>query len=131
MMLNTSITLKKCSKCGIEQPLDQFCKSSGANYLRTECRKCNSNLTRVRNKLRKEVPPPTEDHTCPICLKGAAEVKGMGGQKSGHWCLDHDHKTEKFRGWICHTCNRALGQLQDRVDILENAIKYLSQPSID
>ena len=46
-------------------------------------------------------------------------------------CMDHDHKTEKFRGWICHTCNRALGQLQDRVDVLENAIKYLSQPSID
>ena len=30
MMLNTQ-TEKACSKCGVVQPLDRFCKSSGAN----------------------------------------------------------------------------------------------------
>ena len=126
MMLNTQ-TEKACSKCGVVQPLDRFCKSSGANYLRTECRDCERELGRVRRELKRTHPTPGDDHICPICKKGAAAVKGAGGRKSGHWCLDHDHKTNKFRGFICHTCNRALGQLQDRVDVLENAIQYLKQ----
>ena len=118
---------KICSKCGLELPIEKFGRSSGAKYRRTECNSCNRELVRVRNELRKITPPPKENHTCPICEKNADQVKGAGGKKSGHWCLDHDHKTGKFRGWICHTCNRAIGQLQDDIRILENAIKYIAR----
>ena len=116
---------KVCSKCGVEQPIENFGRSSGAKYRRTECNKCNRELVRVRKLLKEVTPPPPSDHVCPICEKTGEQVKGAGGKKSGTWCLDHDHKTGKFRGWICHTCNRAIGQLQDNVRILQNAIKYL------
>ena len=43
------------------------------------------------------------------------------------WCLDHDHKTGKFRGYLCDNCNTAISKLQDDVTILENAGRYLSQ----
>ena len=118
---------KVCSKCGIEKPIENFGKSSGANYRRTECNECNRELGRVRRYLKEITPPPPEDHKCPICLKSAEEVKGAGGQKSGHWCLDHDHKTKQFRGWICHTCNRAIGQLNDDVERLKRAIDYITR----
>lgn len=42
-------------------------------------------------------------------------------------CLDHDHQTGKFRGWICHDCNWTLGKVKDSISILENLIKYLQK----
>lgn len=40
-------------------------------------------------------------------------------------CVDHCHTTEKIRGLLCHKCNKGLGAFSDRVDLLENAIRYL------
>jgi len=39
--------------------------------------------------------------------------------------LDHNHLTDKFRGWICNNCNNGLGRLKDDVNILQNAMEYL------
>ena len=40
-------------------------------------------------------------------------------------CLDHDHETGAFRGWLCGRCNKALGLLGDNVAGLERGIAYL------
>lgn len=40
-------------------------------------------------------------------------------------CFDHDHLTNKFRGWICVKCNSALGMVGDDVQILQLLIEYL------
>ena len=40
-------------------------------------------------------------------------------------CLDHNHKTGKFRGWLCHFCNTALGMLRDNPVIADAAARYL------
>lgn len=39
--------------------------------------------------------------------------------------VDHDHKTDKVRGLLCHHCNSGLGLLQDDPELLRKAIKYL------
>lgn len=39
--------------------------------------------------------------------------------------VDHCHKTMKFRGLLCSSCNTALGQFKDNVELLRKAIKYL------
>ena len=36
---------------------------------------------------------------CPAC-----------GRHTTKWVLDHDHKTDKFRGYICDSCNVAFGK---------------------
>lgn len=41
--------------------------------------------------------------------------------------LDHCHKTGKFRGWLCDNCNRALGQLQDSEERIENLLNYIRE----
>lgn len=40
-------------------------------------------------------------------------------------CLDHDHETGAFRGWLCAYCNRGIGQLGDTVDGVQKAADYL------
>jgi hypothetical protein len=46
---------------------------------------------------------------------------------NGTICFDHDHITNKFRGWICMQCNFALGQVHDDKKILLDLIKYLEK----
>lgn len=39
--------------------------------------------------------------------------------------LDHDHKTKKFRGWLCRPCNTAIGILGDNRQGLLEAVAYV------
>ena len=55
---------------------------------------------------------------CEVCFS----FKGRG--KDIHF--DHDHKTGKFRGWICVNCNHVLGAVCDDVKILKALIDYLN-----
>lgn len=41
--------------------------------------------------------------------------------------VDHDHKTGKIRGLLCHNCNNILGSANDSFEVLINAIKYLRE----
>ena len=118
---------KTCSKCHRLLPLTSFSKSSGAEYKRTECKKCNNELSYIRIKLRKRLKPPDKNYVCPICLSTEDQVAGKGNKKNGSWVLDHDHHTDKFRGWLCHGCNRGLGAFKDNPKYLENAIIYLKE----
>jgi hypothetical protein len=102
-----------------------FSKSSGANYLRPECRECNNRLAKERKDLRKIHGYPEDGYICPICLRTEDKLIGSGGNAST-WVVDHDHKTNKFRGFLCHGCNRALGMFQDDIEILKRAIDFLS-----
>lgn len=39
--------------------------------------------------------------------------------------VDHNHNTDKVRGLLCGSCNRALGLFGDRLDVLEKAVDYI------
>ena len=39
--------------------------------------------------------------------------------------VDHCHTTGKVRGLLCDTCNKALGLLDDKEELLLRAVKYL------
>jgi len=42
-------------------------------------------------------------------------------------CLDHDHASSTFRGWLCARCNSALGFGRDSPLILRGLAEYLEQ----
>lgn len=44
----------------------------------------------------------------------------------GEWHVDHDHETGKIRGLLCHRCNVGLGHFADNVQILTDAVLYLT-----
>jgi|HubBroStandDraft_6_1064221.scaffolds.fasta_scaffold186841_2 hypothetical protein len=59
----------------------------------------------------------TRTDACQCCGKVPTNKYGT--------CLDHDHGTGDFRGWLCHQCNTGIGSLGDDLDGLRRAIAYL------
>jgi hypothetical protein len=66
------------------------------------------------------VPDPTRP--CPTHCELCAQPPDARGM-----CVDHDHKTGKFRGWLCQLCNSMLGMARDNPDLLLHGAVYLER----
>jgi hypothetical protein len=58
-----------------------------------------------------------QGRSCAICRKPF---------ETGFFYVDHDHVTGKVRGALCRKCNMGLGKMCDSVDLLLEAVAYLS-----
>ncbi len=58
---------------------------------------------------------------CNIC--GVPEI-----ELNKKLCMDHNHETGKFRGWLCSKCNKGLGLLGDSEELLIDALHYVMAP---
>lgn len=56
----------------------------------------------------------THGNACAICRRSDLPLHA-----------DHDHIAKKFRGPLCHLCNRAIGLLQDSPSLCDAAAHYL------
>lgn len=52
----------------------------------------------------------------------SCQVCGVSNQRI---CVDHCHKTNKVRGFLCIKCNTALGMVDDKIETLRKLIEYL------
>ena len=104
-----------------------FGTDGGASYLRYECKPCAYAQAQIIKNLKKTAPPIPKDHRCPICNRDELEIKEASPNKKNVWCCDHDHDTGLFRGWLCHKCNLGLGNLNDSISRLQNAIEYITK----
>ncbi len=60
-----------------------------------------------------------QKNKCAICKTNKPTGKGFG--------VDHNHRTGKIRGILCHHCNIALGGFKDSPELLREAISYLEK----
>lgn len=67
-----------------------------------------------------------ESHSvCEICGRAVTEtIKWQSKYAAKTLCVDHDHKTNKFRGMLCHNCNTKLGWYEAYQDKIKG---YLSK----
>ncbi len=79
-------------------------------------------IDKVTREAKKRCTVPKSTH-CDMC----GRIENITEQKNSRIVFDHDHKTGKFRGWICDSCNRGLSNLGDDIDGVMNALNYLKE----
>ena len=119
---------KVCCKCKEYKTLEAYEWFSGSTtWSRPECKQCRTESRKTREELKKYTPPPSEDHTCPICERDIKEISLYTAKRMSTFVLDHDHEKKVFRGWLCNTCNAGLGLLGDNLTALKRAYNYLKE----
>lgn len=102
-----SLRSRKCSKC---------CSDKKAAHIKTP-------RGAMLSRKRLSMPEPTRPmpQVCEICSRPNTENRDL--------CLDHCHETGKFRGWLCHPCNTALGRFDDNLAGITRAFEYVKNNS--
>lgn len=108
---------KVCFYCEKEKPLSDFQLDRGNPH--HICKVCHSNVNKIRHQIAKTAPPRPK--ICDCCGRDPSS------RSKGKLLMDHDHETNKFRGWICDLCNLGIGKLGDNLEGLLKAVKYLKR----
>lgn len=121
---------KTCIKCNVFKSLNEFGTRSRDIYgnpieHRNDCKECRKLFAKQLREQKKNFPKPDENHRCLGCNKSQEEFANTFKGKT-IWCLDHDHKSGKARGYVCQYCNFILGRARDNPEVLTNLAKYLN-----
>lgn len=140
--------LKECSGCKQSKLLiDFYSKTRRALYpdgkagTSSRCRDCDK-TARKRYAAKNKAACKASDRRYHLSRYGltpedyrimlekqAQSCLGCGTHQSEllrNLVVDHDHKTNKIRGLLCHQCNVALGLLRDNAGTLKRLINYLN-----
>ncbi len=143
MLSNT----KRCTKCGLDKPLEAFHKQAQSkDGHRPNCKDCaNERNKKYYQKNREKIISwgrvyNQTEHRRLYARKYQAERWRRQKDKratrsrplfceccgsSNKICFDHDHLTGGFRGWLCNRCNRVLGLCEDNPRLMRLLATYL------
>jgi Recombination endonuclease VII len=141
--------MKKCRKCGVEKPLEDFYDYSGKQTgKRSRCKSCHDGPNKITTSKWKELHKEQVTTYNKLYIKeynlkykygitskifnelllkqnnrcGICNTEFTDKNKP---CVDHNHLTDEVRGLLCRTHNAAIGLLDDDVNLLKKAIEYL------
>ncbi len=63
-----------------------------------------------------------QNYECYLC---DAPVKAHLGNSPDRGVVDHNHDNNQVRKILCHNCNRTLGLVKERKDVLKRMMEYL------
>lgn len=121
---------KKCSKCNLMKNLTEYSGNTsgcdafdkeGYRLRRPECKVCNKKASKGKNDAMKLAKSTGISYKAPEGTK--CDLCGKLTKKGDDLVFDHCHKTNKFRGYLHNSCNRALGVLGDNAS---GALRFLN-----
>ena len=126
---------RTCPTCGefkdaTNYALERDVRCVGGIAMRSTCKPCTE-FRKYKGFMKKRYGITFEQYEellvkqnfgCAIC--GSKVSNNV--RTSGKLFIDHCHTTNKVRGLLCSRCNHALGQFDDNVGLLYNAIYYLN-----
>lgn len=148
------MTTKLCTSCKIQKPLFDFYYYRSDRYYAAKCKGCYKKKVRTysysaRRDIRRGIsmrlinlksharlhgytpPRVTVEQLiqawtgyCYICGQSITLVRGEEKSTSN---IEHDHKSGRFRGWVCRGCNTIIGHANDSVERLHDVIRYLEK----
>jgi hypothetical protein len=112
--------MRHCDVCKQERLDIEFAiyrtnKAATRRYYSRMCRTCGSLVSKERQALKEEHPPPPSGTPCDCC------------GKIDRLFIDHDHATGAWRGWLCRSCNVGLGMPGDCEEGILQALSYLQR----
>lgn len=131
---------KICPTCKTEKPYSEYAKHSRrADGLQPECKQCKRKrdaayfqanrdkimLDRQINKDRNTARKYGISEEELVALRAKFNGKCHVCQEQEGTVVDHCHKSQDVRGWLCHSCNKALGFFRDNVEYMQRGIDYL------
>ena len=96
--------------------------------------KLQKQTTELKKKTLPANPRPAYGELCKACKRPVyANQSDIPADVNGTyaWMFDHNHKTIKFRGWICNPCNTGFGLLGDTSDSVNLRLQYLIESEQD
>ena len=120
---------KVCISCNEFKTYDMYTprtrnKEGQPVELRNDCKSCMSSKRKTVSNLKKYNKIP-DDHTCPICERKSKDFMHRYG--GSPFCLDHDHESLQFRGFVCQDCNVGLARFNEDPFTMARAIKYINE----
>ncbi|CAB4217019.1 Recombination endonuclease VII [uncultured Caudovirales phage] len=67
-----------------------------------------------------------QSNVCAICGNPEVDVDKKAGRVRG-LAVDHNHTTGQVRGLLCRGCNQGIGNFQEDLQRLKNAVSYLER----
>ena len=134
MAVHGDIPTRKCIDCELcSEDLTLFAQSRTAKYGRRNlCYPCYTKRNKENSKLKdwktdhqtkKRYGINRETYLQRMASSSCCQICGSVKEL----CYDHDHVTMSFRGVLCRSCNRSIGQLGDNVEGLTKALAYLTK----
>jgi len=116
---NTAANAVKTAKSLLRMP-EWFYGKARTTVRRVRTQKCNA----LRNTYGIDLYEYEEmlafqQHVCAICNK----TEPTEGRQLA---VDHCHDTGEVRGLLCGKCNKAIGLLNDDINLIRDAAKYLA-----
>ncbi len=132
--------MANCPSCNQEKEDKEFYKHKGRSTgLSAWCKTCElikrkkwkkENSDKIRNNNYRHLYGITLEKYNEMFLnqKGCCAICGIHANEFvKKLSVDHCHATGTVRGLLCHSCNTTLGNMNDDVNLLKKAIKYLEE----
>lgn len=135
--------MKQCTHCKEIKELSEFSRRKNRNNNpHSWCKACNAwqsrewtkknpelNRIKTAKHRRKYRYGITQDEYENMVVKQNGLCYICGDEPKRGLFVDHNHETDKVRNLLCDLCNKGLGLLRERVDIMERMILYVRKHS--